>query len=63
MDNCLFPKHCVLSNLELDALADEPFDEAETEGHLPSYLRDSSTTALPDFVDSEPVMDEVSCNT
>jgi hypothetical protein len=26
---------------------------------LPSYLRDSSTTALPDFVDADPVPDHV----
>ncbi|KAL7409474.1 Snf7 family [Mrakia frigida] len=40
---------------ELDALADEGYAEEESEGQLPSYLRDSSTHALPDFVDSDPI--------
>ena len=41
---------------ELDALADEGYAEDESEGALPSYLRDSSA-AMPDFVDSEPVQE------
>lgn len=45
---------------ELDALADEGYAEEESEGQLPSYLRDSSTHALPDFVDSDPISEHVS---
>jgi len=44
---------------ELDALADEGYAEEESEGQLPSYLRDSSTHALPDFVDSDPISEHV----
>lgn len=40
-------------HLELDALADESYAEEESEGALPSYLRDTNT--LPDFVDPDPV--------
>jgi charged multivesicular body protein 5 len=42
---------------ELDALADEGYAVDESEGALPSYLRDSSA-AMPDFVDSDPVSEQ-----
>lgn len=42
-------------------MAAESYAEEETEGTVPSYLRDS--TALPDFVDSEPVVDNVNLET
>jgi hypothetical protein len=44
---------------ELDALADESYAEVESEGVMPSYLRDTAEPALPDFVDADPVAEHV----
>lgn len=55
----LTPTPCTVIATELDALADESYAEVESEGAVPSYLRDTAETTLPDFVDADPVAEQV----